>query len=199
MKLSFRTRSLLEVRKDSLVPGVIYGKSIKATPIEISEKEFAEALDKYGKSKTFQVTLDKEKHTVYIKNYQTHHINKNQILSFDLHCLQKDEVMSSQIPVILTGKDEIESNHLFAQTMLNKIECEYAVGVNISEFVFDVSKMKANQGLYVKDIKVVKGVKILEDPETLIFMIKHSSNTIIIEPKEETVSTESDEEATEEE
>ena len=34
MKITERKRPLREVRKDTMVPGVIYGKSITSTPIE---------------------------------------------------------------------------------------------------------------------------------------------------------------------
>lgn len=180
MKLNMRTRSLKEVRKDTLIPGVIYGRTFPSTKIEIGEKDFKELLHKYGKSMTFQVSLNKEKHTVYIKHVQYDAMNRAKIIHFDLHCLQKDEKITAKIPIVFIGKDEVEKNHLFIQMSMNEIECEYPVNEKIHDFTFDVTHYKYDDSVHVKDIKTPKNVKILEDPNQMVFIIKQASKSMTL-------------------
>lgn len=177
MKLHLRTRSLREVRKDLMVPGVIYGKSIKPVSIEIEEKLLKETLITYGKSLTFPVTLNRKKHNVYIKNIQKSILNSNEILNFELHCIANDETITTHIPLVVHGKSEIEKDRLFVQMNLDSVECEYAAGQGVSFFEFDVAKMKADDVICVKDILVPTGITIHEDLDQVLFIIKASNLT----------------------
>lgn len=178
MKVNLRTRSLGEVRKERMIPGVMYGKSIESTSIEVEEKAFKEALAEFGKSMTFKVTLDGKKHNVYIKSVQSNILKPQDIIHFELHRIAKDETVSAQIPVVIHGKEELEKNRLYVQLVLQDIHCEYASGSGIQHFEFDASEMEMDQSVHVKDIVVPKGVTIHEDPEQIVFIVKESHETL---------------------
>lgn len=185
MKVNLRTRSLREVRKDRMIPGVMYGKSIESTTIEVDEKAFKEALEEYGKSMTFKVTLDGKKHNVYIKSVQSNILRPHDIIHFELHRIAKDETVSASIPVVILGKEELRKKRLYVQMGLSEISCEYAAGSGIQHFEFDASEMEIDDTVFVKDIEVPKGVTIHEDPEQIVFIVKEAHETPEEEPVEE--------------
>ncbi|MFA5470927.1 MAG: 50S ribosomal protein L25 [Acholeplasmataceae bacterium] len=197
MKVNLRTRSLNEVRKERMIPGVMYGKSIESTSIEVDEKAFKEALAEYGKSMTFKVTLDGKKHNVYIKSVQSNILKPQDIIHFELHRIAKDETVSAQIPVVVHGKEILEKSRLYVQLVLQDIHCEYAPGSGIQHFEFDASEMEMDQAVHVKDIEVPKGITIHEDPEHIVFIVKESRETIE-EEETETEEAVEGEEVTEE-
>jgi large subunit ribosomal protein L25 len=203
MKVNLRTRPLREVRKERMIPGVMYGKSIDSTSIEVEEKAFKDALNEYGKSMTFKVTLDGKKHNVYIKNVQTDILKPDDIIHFELHRIAKDETVSAHIPVVIHGKEALEKRRLYIQSGLSEINCEYKSGSGIQHFEFDASEMEQDEAVYVKDIKIPDGVTIHEDPEHIVFIVKEAHQVLeeeetdeeAVEAEEEVLET--DEEATE--
>lgn len=203
MKVNLRTRPLREVRKERMIPGVMYGKSIDSTSIEVEEKAFKDALAEYGKSMTFKVTLDGKRHNVYIKNIQTDILKPDDIIHFELHRIAKDETVSAHIPVVIHGKEALEKRRLYVQIGLSEINCEYKSGSGIQHFEFDASEMEQDEAVYVKDIKIPDGVTIHEDPEHIVFIVKEAHQVLeeeetdeeAVEGEEEVLET--DEEVTE--
>ncbi|BCR35994.1 50S ribosomal protein L25 [Mariniplasma anaerobium] len=186
MKINLRTRSLREVRKDRMIPGVMYGKSIDSTNIEVEEKAFKDALSEYGKSMTFQVELDGQIHNVYIKHVKTTILRPHDIIHFEFHRIAADETVSASIPVIIHGKDELDKRRLYVQMGLSSIDCEYLSGSGISSFEFDVSEMEMDDSVHVKDLVVPEGVTIHEDLEQVVFSVKEAHEA----PEEETEDAE---------
>jgi len=174
MKAEVRTTSLKEVRKQSLIPGVIYGKSISPEAIQVEKKEFLDTYAKYGTSIPFPVSIGKKKHTVYIKNVQKNVLKEDDFINFDLHCITKNEVVTSHVPVILHGKEQLEKNNLYVQQILSSIECEYTPDDAIAQFEFDVKDMKENETVHVRDIPVSKKVTIVDHLDQIVFLIKES-------------------------
>lgn len=186
MKAEVRTASLREVRKQSFVPGVIYGKSIAPEAIQVEKKELIEAFNAFGTSITFPLTLGRKKHTVYFKNVQRNPMVENDFLNFELHCITKDETIIAHVPIILHGKELLEKNNLFAQQILFSVECEYTPDQAIAQFEFDVKSMAENDTVHVKDIPLSKKVTILDHPDHIVFLIKESKRTeVLTKPSEE--------------
>jgi large subunit ribosomal protein L25 len=198
MKVNLRTRPLREVRKERMIPGVMYGKSIESTSIEVEEKAFKDALAEYGKSMTFRVTLDGKRHNVYIKNIQSDILKPDEIIHFELHRIAKDETVSASIPVVLHGKESLEKRRLYVQLGLQEINCEYKSGSGIQHFEFDVSEMEQDEAIHVKDIAIPDGVTIHEDPEQIVFIVKEA-HQVLEEEETDEEAVETDEEAIESE
>ena len=172
MKLKVRKRPLNEVRKDLMVPGVIFGKSIDSTPVEVEDKALKDALKAYGKSRTFQVTMSGKKHNVYIKSVQTNILKPNDIIHFDLHRIADDETITAVIPLIFEGRDLLDKERKYVQTYLPGIECEYFAGEGLDNFTFDVSEAEIGFTVYIKDLEVSDNLKIHHDPDQMIFQVK---------------------------
>jgi large subunit ribosomal protein L25 len=192
MKLNLRTRSLREVRKDKMIPGVMYGKSIESTSVEVEEKEFKEALEAHGKSMTFKATLNGKKHNVYIKSVQSNILKPRDIIHFELHRIAKDETVTANIPVVIHGKEELRKKRLYVQSGISEINCEYAAGSGIQQFEFDASEMEMDDTVFVKDIEVPKGVTIHENLDQIVFIVKEAHETV--EEETETVEAVENEE-----
>ncbi|MCD4826151.1 MAG: 50S ribosomal protein L25 [Acholeplasmataceae bacterium] len=200
MKINLRTRSLREVRKDRMIPGVMYGKSIDSTNIEVADKTFKDALAQYGKSMTFQAELDGEMHNVYIKNVVTNILRPNDIIHFEFHRIAADETISASIPVVIHGKDELDKQRLYVQVVLSTIDCEYLSGSGVASFEFDVAEMKMDDAIHIKDINVPEGVTINEDLEQVVFMIKEAHEAPEeVEEAEEGIEYETGDDESEEE
>jgi len=172
MKLELRTEKLNEIRKENLVPGVMYGKSIESTSVQAEKSEVLAAIKTYGKHKTFKVRVDGKYHYVYLKNIQSNILNPNDIIHFDLHRVTPKETMTTQIPVQLLGKEVFFNDTLYAELILSEITAEYNPGSGVSSFDVDVSKLKLGDEIKVKDLVVPKGIKIKNDLDQTVVMMK---------------------------
>ena len=188
MKLELRTEKLNDIRKENLVPGVMYGKSIESTSVQAEKSEVLDAIKTYGKHKTFKVRVDGKYHHVYIKNIQSNILNPHEIIHFDLHRVTPKETMTTQSPVELLGKEAFFNKTLYAELVLSEITAEYNPGSGVSSFDIDVSKLELGDEIKVKDLKVPKGITIKNDPDQIIVMMKEVH--VVAEEEEKTATEE---------
>ncbi len=171
MKLVKRTDKIKKVRANNLVAGVIYGKRIESTPIQVDYKDFMQHYYKFGKSMTFKVTFEGKNHQVYIKDIQFDPINHQNVLHFDIIKVTASDTITANIPVYVTDKERLEEKGVIVQLIVSAIETEYAVGKGVSNFVVSVKDLDVGDVVRVKDLDVAEGLKILEDPERMIINI----------------------------
>lgn len=196
MKLEHRIEKGKRLRKEGILPGVIYGKDMEPTNVKVDPKAFLKALQEFGKNMVFDVDLEGTKHKVYFKDYQVNPVKHGEVWSFDLQKVSANDTMSTDIQIHLLGTDKFEGKSLLIQQILTSIECEYPVGQGVSHFDLDVSELNQNDALYVKDIAVPKSFKVLSDLEAMVVNVTVPSTTV--EP-EETEETEEETEETPEE
>lgn len=156
------------VRKNGLVPGVIYGKGIESTKIQIDEIEFSKLLKENGTNKTFSVKLGRKKHIVYIKKYSKDVFNAKKVIHFDLLKVSEDDTITSSVQLHFVGKEEFEKSSLIFVSNKDEAEIEYSVGSGISRIDVDVRGLTEDKPIHFKDLVVPEGIKLLNDPEELV-------------------------------
>ena len=189
MQLEKRSEKGKNIRKDGLLPGVIYGKEMAPTNVKVSDKAFKKALKEFGKNMVFDVDLDGKKHKVYFKDYQVNPIKHGEVWSFDLQKVSANDTMTTDIAVNIIGREKFEGKSLLVQQILNSIHCEYPVGEGVSHFDLDVSALEQGDAIYVKDIEVPKNFKVLSDLDAMVVNVQVPSAV------EETTAEEADVEA----
>ena len=184
MDIKLRSKKGSKVVSLQEIPGVLYGKGIESQSVKAQRSEFIHTYLENGKSKTFEINLEGEKHLVYIKDLHTSVVNYNQVTHFDLLKVSLDDTLVSNVNLKLLNADVVNKKGLDLNIILNSLEIEYAVGKGISHLELDVSSLEENGSLLVKDVVVPEGVKILQDPEsTIVSAYMHRE---IIEEDEET-------------
>ncbi len=168
MKLKKRTEKLKDIRSQLQIPGVIYGRRIDSTPVQVDYNEFMNAYHEFGTSMTFKVRLDGKNHQVYIKEIQTDPLNINNVRHFDLIKVTASDTITADIPVYLDNKEEVEKRGLVVQLINQSIETEFSPGKGVSNFTLDVKGMEDGDVLRVKDIEHSEDLRILEDPEKMV-------------------------------
>ncbi len=200
MKLELRTEPLRKVRQMRKVPGVMYGKSIESTSIQVEDKDLKDALKTYGKSMTFKAELNGKSHHVYIQHVETRILKPNEIIHFDLRRVSAKERITTLLHIELLGKEKFFDTDLFIHEAMNEIHAEYLPGHGISKIVVDVSKMQLDDEIRVKDLVVPSDVILKADPEQLVLEIREVKLVPEETEEEEGIEIEeTDEEAADEE
>ncbi len=172
MKVDLRTGKVNELRKQNVVPGVMYGRSIESTNIQVEKQELLNALNGYGKNRTFKIRVDGKYHHVYIKSVQSRILKPNDILHVDLHRVTPKEVFTSQIPIELINQDTFLNKPQFVEVVINHIQAEYSPGQGIQSILVDVSHLDLNDKVLVRDLKIPKGITVKNDLDDVVLLIK---------------------------
>lgn len=185
MKLQERTVKGSKIRKDGLTPGVLYGKGMDSVSVQVETKEFQKMYYQYGTTKTFEITLNKKKHLVYIKETQSSFVNHSIKTHFDIVKVAKGDTMTSKVNVVFVNREEVEKRGLLVLDVNSSIDVEYPVGSGISHLELDVAGLNDHDTLKVSDIKVPEDVTILTDMDSVVVSIS-SPREEVEEPEGDT-------------
>ncbi|NBN63261.1 50S ribosomal protein L25/general stress protein Ctc [Microvirga tunisiensis] len=163
LKASVRNRvgkgAARALRREGLIPAVIYGDKKAALPITIPLKETTLALHKGGfLTHISTIEVEGEKHQVIAKDYQLHPV-RDELVHVDFLRVSADAKLTVEIPVHFLNQDTCPG--LKAGGVLNIVRhaVEMIVpALSIPEFIeVDLAKAKIGDSLHISAVKVPEG------------------------------------------
>jgi large subunit ribosomal protein L25 len=183
------SRESRRMRKDGLVPGVLYGRS-KPHAICVPERELRRALtSEGGLNAILDVVLEGQKttHPSILKQYQQDPL-KGRVTHIDLQEVRLDVKIHATVPIHLVGGDDspgVREGGVLSQ-VTRDVNVE-ALPMEIPEHIdLDVSGMQMNDTLRLADLSATEGVTLLDDPEgTVLATLTMPTREVEPEPTEE--------------
>ena len=163
------SRANKRLRDQGFIPGVIYGHKEAVVPVTLPKKELATHLDRGAH--LFAVALDGKNETVLVKEVQYDHLGI-EILHVDFARVSLDEKVEVTVPLELKGTPKGEEEGGVLQQVVAELEIECLVTEIPNAIVHNVSEMKLDDVLYIKDIKLPAGVRALQDEDQLVAQVK---------------------------
>ena len=182
------SRSVRRLRRDGLVPGVVYGGGDEPATFAVDARILRNTLARSGQ--IIEISLDGAAATpVLVKDVQRHPV-RGEAMHVDLLRVRMDQAIHATVQVELVGGDEapgvVEGGVLSQETRELNIE---ALPGDIPDSIrHDVSGMNINETLTLGALSVPEGVKLLDDPETTIASVTPPT----AEPVEEEIETETE-------
>jgi large subunit ribosomal protein L25 len=180
------SRESRRLRKDGVIPGVLYGRGHKPHPICVSERELRRVLTGgHGLHAILDVVLagQKSTHSSVLKDYQVDPI-RGKIEHFDLQEVRLDQAIQTTVVVELVG----ESAGTKAGGVLSQVTREIrveALPLEVPERIeLDVSAMEVGDTLRLSDLPPREGVTFLDDPETVLATVTVPTKVEEPEPEE---------------
>ena len=163
------TRNVKRLRREGLIPGVLYGKVNK--PLVVGERELRAALTgPSGLHGIVDVVIDGQKtpHHAVLKDYQRHPI-RGTIIHVDFHEVRLDQPIHATIVVQLVGESPGAKVGGVVQQVTRELHVE-ALPSALPEFIeAALSGLELGEALRLQDIPPLEGVTFLDDPaETVI-------------------------------
>jgi large subunit ribosomal protein L25 len=176
------------LRREGLIPGVLYGRGKSPHPFSVRERELRRALTgPGGLHAILDVVLDGQKttHASILKDYQQDVIS-GRLAHVDLQEVRLDQPIQAQVVIELVGEaaGSIEGGVLSQVTREINVE---ALPLEVPERIeVDVSPMQMGDTLRLADVAVQEGVTFLDDPEeTVIATVTVPTQIVEPEPEEE--------------
>lgn len=160
------------VRSKGQLPAILYGKGIENVPLTLNKKDIFTILkSETGENTLFKVAYDSEKIDTMIKDFQLDPVT-DEILHVDLIHIAMDKEIRVTVSFNLAGEAVgVKAEGGFVDFITREVEIECLPG-NIPESIdIDISELHLNQSLKIGDIVPSEGVKIIDDPNSVIVLI----------------------------
>lgn len=158
------------LRREGLIPVVLYGKGKDNMSLTVNKKEFDRAYRLSGGSTIVQIEIPDEKtKNVLIKEVDKNPVNDN-IIHADLYQIKMSEKITAQVPLNFVG-DSVAVIDLSGSLITNKseVEVECLPADLPHEIEVDISVLEDFESvIHLKDIKVPEGVEIKDDLEETV-------------------------------
>ncbi len=183
------SRSARRLRRDGLVPGVIYGGDGGPEHFAVDARILRNTLAHSGA--ILEVSIDGGTGVpVLVKDLQRHPV-RGEAVHVDLLRVNMSETIHTTVVLELRGADEapgvVEGGVLNQET--RELNIEALPGDIPDSIVFDVSGMEMNATVTLSELTAPDGVTLLDDPdETVIATITPPT----LEPVEEEIETETE-------
>ena len=162
-------KAVKSLRREGVIPAVVYGGNDGTTPIELNQKEFSKLFKTAGETTLIKLFVDDKE-----KNVLVHDVSRDTmtdaITHVDFYEVRMDEKITANIPLVFIGDAPAVSD--LGGTLVKAMQglevralptdLPHQIEVNISQIrTFD-------DNILVGDIKLPKGVEILENQETSV-------------------------------
>ncbi len=163
-------KQVKQLRREGLLPAVVYGYGVEATPIVLNLREMTRILKTTGMSTLFTLKVDDEQHNVLVREIQKGILSR-EITHIDFQAIAMNVVVRTQVQLVVLSDNVPAVNNFDA--MLNigvdsvEIEC---LPKNLPDQIeVDASSLEnIGDSITVADLVLPEGVIVLDDPETMI-------------------------------
>ena len=162
------------LRRDDVVPGIIYGHGIEPIAVQFNSREVEKAVSQAGTSSTVQVFVEgvRDPYLAIFRDVQYHTLKRN-VIHLDLQALNLKETVRVPVSVILTGESPaVKDFGGILLHVLNELEIEALPTALVPSIEVDVSVLtEIGQSITVGDIVPPAGVKILNAPHEFVAQV----------------------------
>jgi len=167
------SRESRRLRRQGLIPGVLYGRGKKSHAIAVPERELRAALSgPHGLHAILDVVLNGQKtaHASVVKDYQRDPL-RGHITHVDLQEVRLDRPIHAAVAVELVGESPgVKAGGVLTQ-LVREVNVEALPLAVPDRLTLDLGGTEIGDSLHAADLQVPEGVKILDDPETILAAI----------------------------
>jgi large subunit ribosomal protein L25 len=175
LKANLRTvkgKQVRAIRREGKLPAIIYGHHIEPISIVLDLRDASRSLMGLAPSTLVTVDVDGTQHRTLVRERQRNKLS-GILLHVDFLEVSMTEKLRSNVYLELTGvAPAVKDFDGVLVSGLDEIEVECLPQDLPERIVVNISGLtKIGDGIYVSDLPVLQGVKILEDPETMVALI----------------------------
>ncbi len=171
-KLSARPRESLgrtvkRLRREGLLPAVIYGNQRESQPIQLDAKEFEQLRRHVGRNALLDLTLDGGKpQPVLLHAIQEHPVSRRP-LHVDLLAVNMTEERTVEVPIVTTGSSEAVERmggvllHLRDNVQVRALPDDLPASIQLDISPLDNFEVV----LHASDLPIPAGVTLVTDPQ----------------------------------
>ncbi|SDM09056.1 50S ribosomal protein L25 [Halarsenatibacter silvermanii] len=168
-----------KLRREGMVPGVIYGPHRESQPLTVDPLEIREII---GENAIVELTIlendeEMETETAMLKDYQEHVI-KNELLHVDFLAISMDEKITITVPTEVVGTSVGVKEGGVLQELMREVEIE-CYPADIPESIeVDITELDVGDSIQVSELDAGEEIEILHDPDDVLATVVPPSEEI---------------------
>lgn len=162
------------LRRQGIVPGVIYGSQQRTYGVQVDARQFADLLRKQS-SDNFLINLEiegaQEKTKLVMVQDIQHNALNGAVTHVDFHAVREDETIHANIPIELQGTAIGIKEGGVVEHLIHNIEI-FCRPADLPERIgLDISELALGQSFHVRDLPLPKGVETHVDGDVLVVIV----------------------------
>jgi len=170
-----------QLRRDGIVPAVVYGSKQRNYSIQVSARDFSGLL-RHSSSENFLVDLQiegaEEKSKLAIVQDVQHNPLSGDIIHIDFHAVREDETIHANVPIELHGEPEGVKQGGILEHLLRSIEVHCRPADLPEKLVHEISEIEMDQSVHVSDLALPDGVSTSMDGDVVVALVAESRATV---------------------
>jgi len=162
------TRAARRLRRQGLIPAVIYGRGIKPVHVVFEEREILPPL-KQG-VRMLSVSVGKRTYNAIVQDVQFDYLNER-VLHVDLHRVLMTERVRMTVPVVLKGEPKCGPGGGVVEQHLEELEIECVAAEAPERIEIDLSELDVGDSIHVGDLKLAEGMKVLMGEDVAVVSV----------------------------
>lgn len=160
------------LRREGLLPSVVYGRHIEPYTISLPHHSTSMALEGIGGSTLITLEIEGAPHNVVLRQKQRHPVTGS-LLHLDFQEVSMTEKMRAIVRIELVGvPPAVKEYDGILVTGQEEVEVECLPADLPSTIEVDLSVLgEIGDGVFVKDLQTGKDVEVLTDPEEMVALI----------------------------
>ncbi len=165
---TIKGKQVNQLRRQGLVPAVVYGKAIAPMHVQVPRRPLEQALSKAGESTliSLRVAGRPEPLTGRVRDQQRDFLTQA-VTHVDFYAVVMTEAIRVHIPLVLEGEPPVLQK--FQGVLLQQkeeVEVECLPKDLVPHITVDVSALQTfDDAIYVKDLVLPAGIQVLDDPD----------------------------------
>lgn len=163
------SRAAAKLRKQGLIPGVVYGHKESVAHIAVKAEELDRAI-RVLHARTFTLSVDGKTDTVLIKELQWDHLGL-EMIHVDFERRSLTERVKVTVPVELRNAPKATGGGILDQP-LHQLHVECSLGGIPEAIRIDLTSLTLGSPIHVRELKLPEGVTVLDPPEAVVVQLK---------------------------
>ena len=165
-------RKVKALRREGLLPAVIYGRGIDSIPVTLVYHDASQLLRGITSSQFLVIDVDGETHTTLVRDRQRDPVT-GRLIHIDFQEISMTESLRTAVGLDLQGEAPAVANYGgISVTGVEELMVECLPADLPERIIIDLSSLKQiGDAIYVRDVQAPPNVEILADPEEMIILI----------------------------
>ncbi|MDR3342618.1 MAG: 50S ribosomal protein L25 [Treponema sp.] len=174
------------IRRTGRIPAVMYGRSGQVHTIDLDALEFSNGIKNISASTIVTVEIDGISYDTFVKDTQRN-IRDGNILHVDFYAVERDAVLRAKVSVHIHGIPVGVREGGILESPLHDVEVECLPKDLPERIEVDVSELKVNQSIHIRDLALGEGVRIISGADQVVALVKFAKAESAVAAEEDAV------------
>ena len=175
------------LRAAGRIPAVVYGHGMEGLSVSVDGRELRHALSgDSGTNQLLQLKIGSDTHLAMARVLQRHPV-RHTVVHVDFQVVSRDEVISADVPVVLTGEAKaVELEQGMVEQPLTSLTVKATPSRIPNSIEVDITGLTVGEGIRVGDLKLPSGVTTdVADDEIVVIASTSSVTAEVVEEEAE--------------